>query len=367
MKIVKKVLSYRGWGRLMRVYGKSLITYGTPRKFINAVRTELAYRTRRVDVKTPPYLIFIEPLYYCNLSCPLCQRQSFDGARKEDAGRLPLETYEKILDEIGDYLYQCHIFGLGEPLLDWPLTRQIIEKAHQKRVFTLVSTNCTLITPKIAREIVSCGLDYLVCAIDGVSQEVYEKYRVGGKVEKCFAGLRMLAEEQRKQRSKIVIEWQYLVNRFSAPEMDQARALAKELGVYLRFAPMGGMEWNEELQNYWLPKTDGYQDSKLKAGTVKNPWHCFWLWRGVVVNSNGQLARCPGYQNVAMMGDLQTEKLMDIYDGPVSRRSRQLFTKGPVPEGPFPSPCNNCSYYVREHGGENLDKRKSANPEPVPV
>src|SRR5580700_7192224 len=153
MKIVKKVLSYRGWGRLMRVYGKSLIIYGTPRKFINAVRTELAYRTRRVDVKTPPYLIFIEPLYYCNLSCPLCQRQSFDGARKDDAGKLPIETYDRILDEIGDYLYQCHIFGLGEPLLDWPLTRQIIEKAHKRRIFSLVGTNCTLITPKIAREI----------------------------------------------------------------------------------------------------------------------------------------------------------------------------------------------------------------------
>jgi len=363
MRLIKRLLSFKGWGRLMRVYGRSLITYGTPKKIWNAARTELAYRTRQTAIKTPPYLIFIEPLYYCNLSCPLCQRQSFAGARDEDAGKLPIAIYEKILDEIGDYLFQCHIFGLGEPLLDWPLTRRIIEKAHKKRIFTLVSTNCTLITAKIAREIVSCGLDYLVCAIDGVSQEAYEKYRVGGKVEKCFQGLRLLAEERRRQGSRMTIEWQYLVNRYNAHEMEEARALAREIGVYIRFAPMGGMEWDDQLQQYWLPEKGGYQEARLTAGRTKNPWHCYWLWRGVVVNSNGQLARCPGYQNVAMMGRLEHTKVMDIYDGPQSRRARELFKKGPVAEGPFPSPCNNCSYYVREHGGENLDKAHSANPQ----
>lgn len=360
MKFMKRVISYRGYGRLFRVYGKSLLTYGTPVKIWNAVRTELAYRRRRIDVTSRPYLIFIEPLYYCNLTCPLCQRQSFSGARKEDAGRLPMEIYDRILDELGDYLIQCHIFGLGEPLLDWPLTRRIIEKAHKRRIFTLVSTNCTLMTPKIATEIVSSGLDYLVCAIDGVSQEAYGKYRVGGKVENAFQGLRLVCEERRRQRSDITIEWQYLVNRFNAPEMEKARAIAQELGVYLRFAPMGGMEWNNELQTYWLPETGGYQDSKLKTGATKNPWHCYWLWRGVVVNSNGQFARCPGYQNVAMMGSLAEKSVMELYNGATSQRARQLFSKRDVPEGDFPKPCNTCSYYVRERGGPNQDKLTSS-------
>jgi hypothetical protein len=38
-----------------------------------------------------------------------------------------------------------------------------------------------------------------------------------------------------------------------------------------------------------------------------------------------------------------------------------------VPEGPFPAPCNTCSYYVRERGGPMLDKRRSANPGLVSV
>ena len=47
----------------------------------------------------------------------------------------------------------------------------------------MLSTNTTLLTEKIAEEVVKTGLDHLVCAIDGVSQRVYEIYRVGGQVE----------------------------------------------------------------------------------------------------------------------------------------------------------------------------------------
>lgn len=55
--------------------------------------------------------------------------------------------------ELGKYLFQVQIFGNGEPTLDWPRTREIIARAHKRRIFTLMSTNCTLITPEIAEEI----------------------------------------------------------------------------------------------------------------------------------------------------------------------------------------------------------------------
>src|SRR5689334_14859927 len=69
-----RLFNYVDRGRLLKVYGRSVLKYGTPRKIWNALRTEWAYRTRRIDVRTPPYILFIEPIYYCNLKCPLCPR-----------------------------------------------------------------------------------------------------------------------------------------------------------------------------------------------------------------------------------------------------------------------------------------------------
>ena len=147
-----------------------------------------------------PFILFLEPLYYCNLDCPLCDRQIYpDAHRGSEAGKLSMELYDRLLDEAGDYLFQCQIYGQGEPLLDWARTRQIIEKSHRRRIFTLMSTNCTLVKPKVAEEVVGSGLDHLVCAIDGLTQETYERYRTGGRVEDAMNGLRRFVDEKRRQ------------------------------------------------------------------------------------------------------------------------------------------------------------------------
>lgn len=354
------MLNYRNYGRLWRVYGKSLIRYGSPKKFWNAIRTEMAYRRRQSDVPSAPYIMNIEPLYYCNLDCPLCDRQIFPLARKKDAGRLPLEIIDKIFREVGDYLFQCQIFGQGEPMLDWKRSRYIIEEAHKKRVFTLLSTNCTLITPQIAQEVVASPLDHLVCAIDGITQESYSVYRVGGKVEDALRGLRLVCAERDRQKSNIQIEWQFLIHRHNIHEQAEAQKIADELKVHLRFSPLAGMEWNEQLQEFWLPQnTEKWQDRRKAAGTSLYSWPCYFLWRALIINSNSKLARCLIYQNVAQYGNLNEGSVMEFYNGPESQRARQLFRQGAVPEGDFPSPCKNCSYYERHHGGPKMDKGSS--------
>lgn len=357
---IDNLWNYVNRGRLWRVYGRSVVRYGTPRKLLNALRTEWAYRRRQTDVRTPPYVLFIEPLYYCNLKCPLCPREQHPEARRgrADAGRLPLDLIDEIFDQIGPYLFQCHIFGNGEPMLDWPRTRHVVQAARRRRVFTLVSTNCTTITPAVAEDVVTSGLDYVVCAIDGTTQASYEKYRVGGQFDRAFEGMRLLCDAARRLRSPIALEWQYLVNAFTYPELDRARQLARQLGIYLRFTPMGGVGESPEARRYWLPADERWRVGQEGAAGARRDFPCYWLWRALVINSNGQLGRCPGTSNVSQLGPVRSgtggggvlRNVMSLYNGPVSQRARELFRRGPVPPGDFPEPCNSCSYYTRHHG-----------------
>ena len=364
------VLNYENYGRLWRVYGRSVLKYGSAKKFANAVRTELAYRRRQVDVRTYPFVMFLEPLYYCNLDCPLCPRQNFPNARKgRSAGRLSMDLFDRTLDEVGDYLFQLQIFGNGEPLLDYDRTHEIVEKAHRRRIFTLVNTNATLLTRGIAEQMVGSGLDYVICAIDGVKQGTYEKYRVGGRIDDAFDGLRRLVAERDKQNNRVLqIEWQFLVNRFTVGEMAEAKRIAADLGVFLRFAPMGGMENDPQARKYWLPERDESAVAELGegffAGMPKRDFACYWLWRSCFLNSNGSLGRCPGYANIAELGTLDEDhSLLDTYNAG-SRSARRLFRPEPYPDGDGPMPCNTCVFFGRHHGSADAAETPES-PEPA--
>lgn len=354
------------YGRLWRVDARSLLRYGTPRKVINALRTEWAFRRQVSDVRVRPYMLVVEPLYYCNLRCPLCARETAPHARKgkENAGKLPLDLFEEVLDEIGPYLFQCQIFGNGEPLLDWPLTAQVIEEAHSRRIFTLMSTNCTLITEKMADEIVASDLDYVICGIDGITQRSYQAYRVGGDVNDALAGMKMLVDARHRQGRKIFIEWQFLINRFNWQDMPEVERRAKDLGIYLRMSPIGGVEADPKLRQHWQAEVsqEAMGDQTACSGT-----DCTYLWRTLTLNSNGQLARCNYFGNFAQLGSVRGQSVVDMYNSPSMWRARQLFSRKRVPSGDFPFPCSNCAVFRRRHGGPNRDVARESAGRSLPV
>jgi hypothetical protein len=83
---------------------------------------------------------------------------------------------------------------------------------------------------------------------------------------------------------------------------------------------------------------------------------CYFLWRSLVLNSNGKLARCLIYQNVSQYANLNEVSVLSAYNHPSVQHARELFRK-PDPTGPAPSPCAGCSYFARHHGAPVTDRR----------
>jgi len=80
--LLKKVPQYTRNGRHLR----AVLQHGTPRKLANLARAEMERKQHKIECKSSPYLLIIDPCNYCNLKCPLCPTGLNDLVAIECAG-----------------------------------------------------------------------------------------------------------------------------------------------------------------------------------------------------------------------------------------------------------------------------------------
>ncbi|EMA53533.1 TIGR04347 family pseudo-SAM/SPASM protein [Halococcus thailandensis] len=102
----------------------------------------------------------------CNLSCSHC----YAAADTETAdGELTTEEGKRVLDDLADYGVPVVLFSGGEPLVRDDLP-ELIEYADASGIRPVLSTNGTLITTEIARELREAGLKYAGISVDGLPE-----------------------------------------------------------------------------------------------------------------------------------------------------------------------------------------------------
>ena len=83
------------------------------RKILNAALTEGSVYAKPLYPWGWPTHLEIEPSALCNLKCSLCPVSS---GLKRPQGLMKFETFTKILDEVGDYIFTLLLLGLGRTL-----------------------------------------------------------------------------------------------------------------------------------------------------------------------------------------------------------------------------------------------------------
>lgn len=284
-------------------YLRSYLKHTTPKKVFNAVRVELAYRFNNSNVdKLSPYFLFWDVATTCNLRCPLCQTGQRRNMDREQ--RMSLENYTKAIQPVKDFLFTVNLYNWAEPFLNREIY-DIIEFNTKSNIGSYVSSNLNLNID--AERLVKSGLEHLIVSADGIQQEVYEKYRVGGRIDKVVENVKAIVAAKKKFKSKYpTIEWQCLVNQYNMDSMNETEKFAKEIGVNeVRFANLNLYSSTdpERDSKEWLPQSGPYSyfnEETVKHSGIRKP--CFWLWRGAVVGADGAILPCclydiPGWGN----------------------------------------------------------------------
>jgi len=306
-----------------------------------------------------PFKLMYFPTNICNLECAICwQRQGVHDFTEIS----PKRQRTIINDAINLGIQELVIGGGGEPLIRWNRLVPLFNKALEKKIYFMLFTNGTLITPKIAQKIINLRFNKVLISIDG-PQKINDEIREPGSFEKAIKGLKYLLKA-RAQSSYPIIGISCVMTRQGIKELPLFLRYLGRLGcdqfnlirlvVYVeeqrRFAipfsklektnqiimlaqkeaQKAGMVTNlaEYLDDSLITKTESFNTVLQSDNTISlsddNFWNslCFEPFSNMVIHANGEVGPC------CMSGDapltsVMNRSLSDIWYGEEFKQLRK--------------------------------------------
>lgn len=157
----------------------------------------------------------------CNLKCVHCyahaKNTSFDNELSTEQGK-------QLIDDLADFGSPVMLFSGGEPLVRKDLP-QLAAYAVEKGMRAVISTNGTLITPEMARNLKEIGLSYVGISLDGM-EEINDRFRgVSGAFRSALEGIK------NSQAAGIKVGLRFTVNKFNVNEIPKIFQLLEEMDI----------------------------------------------------------------------------------------------------------------------------------------
>ena len=299
----------------------NLLSKLTFRRAWNACKVLSSYYlskwTRRPVQWGYPVSISFEPTTSCNLRCPECP--SGLRAFTRPTGMLQNDFFKETIDQLSKELLYLVFYFQGEPYLN-PDFLKMVQYASLKGIYTATSTNAHYLDDENARKTVESGLDRLIISIDGTTQEVYQQYRVGGRLDKVLEGARNIVKWKKKLNSKTpFVFFQFLVVKPNEHQVEDIKQLAKESGVdEVRFKTAQIYDYEKDPNNLvpTLNKYSRYRKNRNGETVIKNSLsnHCWRLWHATVISWDGLVVPCCFDKDAQhTLGDLKGKSFREIW------------------------------------------------------
>ncbi|MGZ4042044.1 MAG: radical SAM/SPASM domain-containing protein [Bacteroidia bacterium] len=278
-----------------------------------------------------PFSISIEPTTSCNLRCPQCPSGLREFTRP--TGMLESSFFEKTIVQLEKNLHSLTFYFQGEPYLN-PDFLKMVSFANSRKIFTITSTNAHYLNERNCIDTINSKLDKLIISMDGITQEVYEQYRIGGSNNKVIEGTKEIIKQKKLSKSNTPhIVWQFVVFKPNEHQVEAVKKLGKELGVdevKIKTAQIYDFENGSDL----IPQTEKYSRYKKNSSgefEIKNELlnQCWRMWQGCVITWDGKIVPCCFDKDAKFrLGDLMSEPFNNIWFSPEYNQFRNSILKG---------------------------------------
>lgn len=318
---------------------------------------------RVADITSYPLEMQIEVSCECNLRCIMCpyhfERNSLDKI-------IELELIKKLRPLLPNII-RVYLMGAGEPLLH-PRFTDICRILTAYNIWIVFSTNATLMTEKIAEQLVDLQVQHITVSLDGATPETYNFIRRGADFINVIHNIEGLINfRERRNQVKPVVCFAPVMLKSNVLEAGKFVELAHNMGVtnvhfegmfevhdgtpYARFYEKYNLDHVQESERleafktaydlgkkYNIHITSRVQEiSRVPEFAKVNPAPkkkssimCEDPWANMYIRHDGLVATCCAREPV--FGDLNTSSAKDIWFGKPYTDFRSTFAQNQIQE-----------------------------------
>lgn len=232
----------------------------------------------------------------CQLHCPLCPVNHRKGRAFIGRGCLALKEFESFLDK-NPQIRLIEIANSGEVFLH-PELPAILKLAYSKKVTVriLEGVNLNDASEEALEALVKYRVSAVRVAIDGATQETYQKYRRGGELKKVINNVQLINTYKKKYNSELpFLILQCVLFGHNQHEIDKISVISKALNMKpffkLNFFPelLTVVDTTTLKEKFGYAGMDSYFDT---TGKIYMRDICLQLWRAPQINWDGRLLGC---------------------------------------------------------------------------
>ena len=282
----------------------------------------------------------------CNLKCLHCSA----GADPTYANDMTLAQLKGVIEAIERAgIIKVHISG-GEPLFHKDMF-EILSMFKEKEIPITLFTNATLVTPEIAKRLVSeARIQSISTSLDGANARSHDTLRGKGAFERGLTGIRLLRKQD------FAVHATCMISKLNMHELQQIAQLAEDQGITISLSHVtlvGRAQENQELFEFTVSEMDTiydtvkslnmkfncvqggaslewprrYADTILGMKTQTRPGqalaHCGICKESIAIRPDGWMVPCNNFWDYKI-GNVLTADIREIYRSERAQRIRDL-------------------------------------------
>lgn len=275
---------------------------------------------------------------------------------------MTVAQFRRIIDEIAGKTMAVSLYYIGDPLVHPDLDEMCgiaRDAGINSHVSTNFSTNFSFKSDARIESIVTSGLTHLTVCVDGLTQESYERTRVGGRIAVVLDNLeRVVRCKKRLGRAFPQVEVQYLNYQHNVNELAAASDRFIALGVD-QFTEMWG-----GLHNYTDMSPGQFEVIGPKAS--KRVPQCLWPHFALQIKYDGDVVPCVNYRmgpqfstvgEQRVIGNVFQTSVWDLWNSARYRALRRIVSEPTRVDGESALAetfCNGCPQILDTHIEQNL-------------
>lgn len=271
---------------------------------------------RKKTILPFPIHLDIETTNICNLRCPMCPRTVLLANDEfSPLGNITKEEYKSMIDEgVKHGLKSIKLNYLGEPMVHPDVVWQVAYAKEKGIVDVMMNSNGTLLSDKMAKDLLEAGLDNLFISFDAVDPADYEVQRIGTSIGKVIDNVYNFIKLRNERKPDCQIRISMVM--YKDPKW---------------------MEQFEAMKVMWKNLVDtigyGYYVERERDRQGEYPevpdFHCAQPFQRMFLKYNGNVTICcVDDKDETIVGDWRKDGLYDIWNGEAYKEIRELHGSG---------------------------------------